>query len=574
MNQAASLLRGTPLFGGLPDESLDALSRGATDRFLEAGEWLFRQGDSGDALFVVAHGSVEMVVESPDPVVLRIFGRGEALGEPALLTGQPRSVAARARRDSQLICISRDDFDTLLETHPQFAVALVRVLGERLARSRPMEGPQAPLKALSLVPLHHGVPIESIADQLAGSLSQFGPVTQLQELDRRFSRVESANDWVLLVARSPDVDDQWTRYCVRQADRVIGVATTGQVGAANSQELLRGCDLAFVAPRGVEPDLEGWLDALHPRTAYVLREGETEGVGRMARRLAGKAIGVVLSGGGARGLAHIGVIEELQRSGFHIDRIAGSSMGASIGSLFAEGRTADEVVEVVKEVYVRESPLRGRTIPIVALSRGEKGFAMQQRIHGERRIEGLDIPFYCVSSDLVAQRMVVHRQGLVSIAVSASQALPGFLPPLQDGERMLIDGGIFSNLPVEPMRAAGEGPVIAIDVSGRLPPPGPPRTRVPFLRRWIAGPAAEWAPNIGETILRSVLLGNVASDAAARELADVVIAPQLGDVPMLGFRLVDTLRQLGSQAARDAMASGALDHLRPDEDRSALTSTA
>ncbi|MEA2271589.1 MAG: hypothetical protein QOI98_297, partial [Solirubrobacteraceae bacterium] len=123
MNQAARLLRGAPLFAGLPDESLDALARGATDRFLEAGEWLFRQGDSGDALFVVAHGSVEMIVESPDPEVLRIFGRGEALGEAALLTGQPRSVAARARRDSQLICISRDDFDTLLETHPQFAVA-------------------------------------------------------------------------------------------------------------------------------------------------------------------------------------------------------------------------------------------------------------------------------------------------------------------------------------------------------------------------------------------------------------------------------------------------------------------
>ena len=574
MNQAARLLRGTPLFGGLPDESLDALARGATDRFLEAGEWLFRQGDTGDALFVVAHGSVEVVVESPDPVVVRIFGRGEALGELALLTGQPRSVAARARRDSQLICISRDDFDTLLETHQQFAVALVRVLGERLARSRPLEAPQAPLKALSLVPLHHGIPIESIADQLAGSLSQFGPVTQLQELDRRFSRVESANEWVLLVAQSPELDDPWTRYCVRQADRLIGVATTGQVGAATSQELLRGCDLAFVAPRGVEPDLEGWLEALHPRTAYVLRDGEMEGVGRMARRLAGKAIGVVLSGGGARGLAHIGVIEELQRSGFHIDRIAGSSMGAAIASLFAEGRTADEVVEAMKEAYVRESPLRGRTIPIVALSRGEKGFAMQQRIHGERRIEGLDIPFYCVSSDLVAQRMVVHRQGLVSTAVSASQALPGFLPPLKDGERMLIDGAIFSNLPVEPMRAAGEGPVIAVDVSGRLPPPGPPRTAFPFLRRWIAGPSAEWAPNIGETILRSVLLGNVASDAAARELADVVIAPQLGDVPMLRFRVIDALRRLGGQAVRDAMASGALDHLRPDEDRSALTSTA
>jgi NTE family protein len=565
MSQAAELLRNTTLFAGVPDDHLDSLAGRASDRFLEAGEWLFRHGDPGDALFVVAHGSVEVMVESPEPVVVGIFGRGDSLGELALLTGGPRSVAARAKRDSQLICISREDFDTLLETQPRFAVALVRVLGERLTRARPMdERAREPVKALSLVALHDGVPVESVADQLASSLREFGPVVQLQELNRRFSYMESANQWVLLVAPSPDLSDSWTQYCIRQADRVIGVATTGRIGAPSGHEQLRGCDVAFLARPGAEPDLEGWLDTLEPRTTYVLRDRETVGVERMARRLAGKAIGVVLSGGGARGIAHIGAIEELQRSGFVIDRIGGTSMGAAIGSLFAEGRSADEVAAVVEEVYVRDDPLRGRTIPIVALSRGEKGFAVQQRVHGERRIESLDIPFFCLSADLVAQQMVVHRSGLMSTAVSAAQALPGFLPPLQDGDRMLIDGAIFSNLPVEPMQATGEGPVIAVDVSGRLPPPGPPRTPVTFLRRWIAGPAAEWAPNITETIMRSVLLGNAASDAAAREVADVVIAPQLREWPMMRFRDVDVLRQFGRDAVRDAVAAGALDRLRAE----------
>jgi NTE family protein len=562
MSQAAELLRNTTLFAGVPDDHLDSLAGRASDRFLEAGEWLFRHGDPGDSLFVVAHGSVEVIVEMPEPVVVGMFGRGDSLGELALLTGGPRSVAARAKRDSQLICISREDFDTLLETQPRFAVALVRVLGERLARSRPIERAREPLKALSLVALHDGVPVESVADQLASALREFGPVVQMQELNRRFSYMESANQWVLLVAPSPDLDDSWTQYCIRQADRVIGVATTGQIGAPSGHEQLRGCDVAFLARPGAEPDLEAWLDTLEPRTTYVLRDRETEGVERMARRLAGKAIGVVLSGGGARGIAHIGAIEELQRSGFLIDRIGGTSMGAAIGSLFVEGRSADEVAAVVEEVYVRDDPLRGRTIPIVALSRGEKGFAVQQRVHGQRRIEGLDIPFFCLSADLVAQQMVVHRSGLMSTAVSAAQALPGFLPPLQDGDRMLIDGAIFSNLPVEPMQATGEGPVIAVDVSGRLPPPGPPRTPVTFLRRWIAGPAAEWAPNITETIMRSVLLGNAASDAAARDAADVVIAPQLREWPMMRFRDVEVLREFGRQAVRDAVAAGALDQLR------------
>jgi NTE family protein len=321
---------------------------------------------------------------------------------------------------------------------------------------------------------------------------------------------------------------------------------------------LTGCDLAFVSPSGIEPDLEGWLVALQPRAVHVLREHSRDGIRRTARRLAGTSVGVVLSGGGARGLAHIGVIEELQRAGVVIDRIGSVSMGAAVGSLFAEGRSADEVAEIIDAAYVRDTPLRGRTIPIVALSRGVQGFAAQHRIHGERRIEGLDIPFYCVSSDLAAQSLVIHRRGLVAVAVSASQALPAFVPPVQDGERMLLDGAIFSNLPVEPMREMGEGPVIAVDVSGRLPRPRPPRSRVPIVRRWIAGPAATWAPPITETVLRSILLGNVASDAAARESADLVIQPQLRGVSTMRFRDLEGIRQLGRDAVQESVASGAL----------------
>jgi NTE family protein len=374
---------------------------------------------------------------------------------------------------------------------------------------------------------------------------------------------------VLLVS-SAAAGDRWRSYCVRQADRVVGLATRRHAGAASAgHERLRGCDIAFRLRVGAEPDLEGWMRALDPRAVHVLRESTTDGVDRMARRLAGRSVGVVLSGGGARGLSHIGVVEELQRSGLVIDRIGGVSMGAMVGALFAEQRSADEVAEIIEAEYVVRTPIRDRTLPIVALSRGVRGFAMQRRIHGERRIEGLDVSFFCVSSDLVAQRLVVHRRGLVSVAVSASQAMPAFVPPVKDGDRLLVDGAIFSNLPVEPMRSTGEGPVIAVDVSGRLPRPGPPRTRVPglpALRRMIAGPLSESAPPIAETVLRSVLLGNVASDAAARERADVVIRPGLGGVSTMRFRDLEGIRRVGRDAVHDAIESGALDRSigRPD----------
>jgi NTE family protein len=282
----------------------------------------------------------------------------------------------------------------------------------------------------------------------------------------------------------------------------------------------------------------------------------------MARRLAGRSLGIVLSGGGARGLAHVGVIDELQRSGYEIDRIGGASMGGMIGSLFAEQRSPDECLEVMEAEYVRTTPLKGRTIPLVALSRGLRGLQAQQRLHGERRIEGLDVNFYCVSADLATQRLVVHRRGPVALAVCATQALPAFVPPIKDGERLLIDGGVLNNLPVDPMLSTGEGPVLAVDVSGALPPPRPPRSRLPLLRRWIVGPAVEWAPPITETVLRSILLGNALTDAAARERAHAVIRPRLKGVSTMRFRDLASIRRLGRDAAREAIAGGVLDVLR------------
>lgn len=562
VTEVADRLRATRLFAQIAPEHVDAIAERATIRELRAGEWLFREGDAGDSLFVVAAGSIELLTETDGPATRSVLGTGETIGELSLLTGQPRSMSARGHRDSELIVIRREEFDGLLQAQPGFAVALVRVLGERLWRVAPLVPPRRPPRTIAVVALHAGAPVQRVADELQDHLARFGSVARLDGGDMSsgaLDRVEAAHERVLLAAPSADPGDEWSAYCVRQADRVVALAMQ-PAGAQppGRRAALRGCDLAFLAAPAVEANLEGWTEALQPQTVYVLRDGSPAGVARMARRLAGVAVGVVLSGGGARGLAHIGVVEELQRAGVVIDRIGAVSMGAAVGSLFAEQRSADEVAEVIDAAYVRDSPLRGRTIPIVALSRGLAGFTRQHEIHGERRIEGLDTPFYCVSSDLVSQRPIVHRSGLVAVAVSASQALPAFVPPVRDGERLLIDGAVFSNLPVEPMRESGEGPVIAVDVSGRLPAPRPPRSRLPFVRRWVAGPAAEWAPPITETVLRSILLGNVASDAAAREAADVVIQPSLRGVPTMRFRDLEGIRKLGREAVQEAVEAGAL----------------
>src|SRR5215217_6151859 len=112
------------------------LAASATPERLRAGQWLWRQGDPGDSLYVVLTGRLEVVLEQPVPGrVLRIVGRGQAVGELALLTDSTRSAGVRARRDSELLRVSRGAFEALLNDQPAFAIALTRVLGRQLRES-------------------------------------------------------------------------------------------------------------------------------------------------------------------------------------------------------------------------------------------------------------------------------------------------------------------------------------------------------------------------------------------------------------------------------------------------------
>jgi NTE family protein len=144
---------------------------------------------------------------------------------------------------------------------------------------------------------------------------------------------------------------------------------------------LRGCDLLFSIDDGGAPALKRWLDALEPRAQHVLEPGERlqESVARAARRLVGRSVGVVLSGGGARALAHIGALRELLAAGIAIDRVGGCDTGAFIGAMLAIGMDPEEIDARCYEEWVRRSPLSDYRIPRTSLLRGERVRALLER---------------------------------------------------------------------------------------------------------------------------------------------------------------------------------------------------
>lgn len=539
-DDAVQLLRQAPLFAQVPEAALRQLAAGAALCRLQAGGWLFREGDAGEKLFVVLSGRLEAVAESPPPErVLRLLARGEVIGEVAFITGSTRSASVRARRDADLLEIPYDAFRELMRQHTDVGVGLLQMVARRLATpaatppgSQPRTVAVVDLREREAPPV-----VASLADAIDGSVAIVDALPQGGDLARGLDDLELRHDVVLLAAAAAD-PAHWLDFCHRQADRVVCVGDVTSPPPAKLAALLTGCDLALCGrPNG---RTAGWLDALHPSAHHWLDLPDRDaGAARLTRRLLGRSSGVVLSGGGARGFAHIGAIDLMRARGIVVDRIGGCSIGGFVAGLVAVGLSAREMVEVCREEFIRRNPMNDYTLPRVSVIRARKAAAMLDRVFGDTAIEDCITDFFCVSCDLVSAELVVHRRGSMAQAVGASMSIPGFAPPIEADGRLLVDGGVLDNLPVGVMTAAGEGPVLAVDVMGR--------TR-------LGQPGAR--PNLLETLTRATLLGSWRRLLETAELADDVIRPEVQDIGLLDFRRLDEAVAAGWRAAEITMSVG------------------
>ncbi|KAJ4304953.1 phosphatidylcholine and lysophosphatidylcholine phospholipase [Kalmusia sp. IMI 367209] len=197
---------------------------------------------------------------------------------------------------------------------------------------------------------------------------------------------------------------------------------------------------------------------------------------RLARRLCGKSVGLVLGGGGARGIAQIGIIRALEEAGIPIDVVGGTSIGAFIGALYAWD--ADVV-----PMYGRAKKFAGRmgsmwrfaldlTYPSASYTTGHEFNRGIFKTFGNSQIEDFWLEFYCNTTNISKSRSEVHTSGYVWRYVRASMSLAGLLPPLCDNDSMLLDGGYIDNLTVTHMKSLGADVIFAVDV-GSLDDPTP-----------------------------------------------------------------------------------------------------
>ena len=178
----------------------------------------------------------------------------------------------------------------------------------------------------------------------------------------------------------------------------------------------------------------------------------------------GKTVALVLGSGGARGYAHIGVIEELEARGYRIACIAGSSMGAVIGGIYAAGKLTEYRQWVETLDYLDLLRLLDVSFSMGAI-RGERVFGRIRKFLGEVNIEDLPIPYTAVATDLTNQQEVWFQEGCLHQAMRASAAIPSLFTPVVQGKRMLVDGGLLNPLPIVPVVSSHCDLIIAVNLN-------------------------------------------------------------------------------------------------------------
>lgn len=180
-------------------------------------------------------------------------------------------------------------------------------------------------------------------------------------------------------------------------------------------------------------------------------------------------VSLVLSGGGARGIAHIGVIEELEKHGYEICSLAGTSMGSLVGGVYALGKLEAFKNWMLTLDKMKIFNLVDFTFSSQGLVKGDKVLNRMKEFIKDENIEDLNIPYTAVAVDLLHKKEVVFTKGSIYDAIRASISIPSVLTPVKKGDALLVDGGVLNNIPVNHVKRTSDDLLIAVDVNANVP---------------------------------------------------------------------------------------------------------
>jgi predicted acylesterase/phospholipase RssA/CRP-like cAMP-binding protein len=570
---------------------------------VRGGERVLKCGQRNVPFIAIVHGGLRATFVDMDgerhPALERF--RGGTFGETFLLADKPFPFDLDAVRDTHLLVLTPDRFRALVAKHPEVGVHLGRVAANdyielitylRMPEFRSVLEGKADRIPRSVVLLDAGgQETSTMRDLLAQCLAGSCRATRLGLADARklvqgnleeggadvegrlaewLGQHESRADVMLFECSASD--GAWVDFCLRQADRIVVLAGEDIDHASLERGLWRTANLGGRSAR-VELAIVHGPKASMPRggAAYLglpclrrlhhVRAGSQDDAARLARWVADRPVGLVLGGGGAFGIAHVGVIKALEECRVPVDIIGGTSMGAIFGGGLARGWSADALMCRVRKLFKSRFALYDPTIPLKALLAGKKLDRVLRGFFEGIEFADLWTPFFCISTNISRPRREIHTTGNVWAAIRSSCSIPGLFPPLELLKQLFVDGGVVDNLPIDVMAEQCHGAVIAVDVHPHgHAKPEPSRESSESESSDGSRRRTSHRPQLFDILMHSTLVGSdrLTAMALASHPPALHLVPPLSEFSILDWRAFEALYEAGYTCAKREIEAGKL----------------
>lgn len=547
---------------------LEAIKSRLTMHDLKRGDVLFEQNEPADGIYIVLSGRMEVIANLGKGKSRRVgfVGRSETVGEMALLSDDLRSASVVCFRNAVLAKMDKKTFLELCYSNSEFALQISRFIVGRLKESIQVRRPRF---RLSNVSIHDSGRSETTNEVISDLLDVFRWKKKVAIID------ESWIDQVLdmkqadVVLRPEDYVklDQFLNE-LEQEDKLL-FFDLRRIQSELIRHLVDYSDVAiefFDAALSPKQDLkqESVIQSIpniqskayyvvchsrdsksHPKKTSLLvnqlkegphaniKAGNEKDLQRLERYITGRSVGMVLGGGGAKGIAHLGAIKALEEAGIPIDYIAGTSMGAIYASLYAIYRDFKEVFKLSTQAFVKSPTglMDLNLIPRYSIFKDKKIVGHLQHLYSDMELEDLWLPFYCISSNLTKPEMTIHEKGKLKDIIRTSMAVPGLFKPILIDNNLHVDGGVFNNIPIDVMMQKNLGYIIASRVDKD------------------SARSATKLPNFMNTLIKATSANSDYHSNRLGRFVDIYFQPDVTDFGLLNWKAHDKIFELGYLSA-------------------------
>jgi NTE family protein len=553
----------SPLFADLSSSALDDVLGRMKARCCATGQYICREGDPSDRMYLIESGVVEIIIgEGSSSRVISHLRRGDIFGEMGLLNDEPRAASILAATPIAILELDRTGFTELINLHPTILLNISRMLVERqkkslrsLAQSRRSEfvlliiGRGTERLAQRILSLcrnacPHGVTVVNLSDGLRFDKTVLAEKTVASAMALLDNLVGTAAP-VISVAYCDQAD---LAPLIRYVDRVTLLGTEADI--YESAEACACCKntIEVLLMEGRSRRSLGRLGNFRVMRVLGSEENPSD-IGWSARHLTRTKLGLALGAGGAKGFAHIGVLGVLERAGYVVDFLAGSSIGGLIGGLMGLGLNSDEVKVQLNRICAPEHVDHLADLSPEGISLGlARILDTIKNIFGERMMADLCLPLRILTADLQEGEPVALDNWPVYEAIRAGLSIPGLALPYRHGSQRLVDAVCLTPVPTSFVREMGADIVISVNLLSR-----------PTLTAWSteAPPMPAYKrkrTQVVDPVIETLMMLQIDTSIRNAAQADIVLTPGFPPSSWRDFSLAELFREAGRKVAEAELA--------------------